>query len=325
VNFPAYSTVLNRVVNGGRLQHPTTGEIYGGTDWSSPDKCAEMGLVSLRIEQPATGEAIDWEIVDDPENQGCKLKRPTTTLRTETVTDEGFEATGWETVVDDTEACDFVKRPIGTALISGYVDRLKAAKIAAIDARTAAAVTAGFTHDGHQFSMSAAAQANWQLLFLGVLSGKINDSNIAYIGAATKTEEAYVFGTMLNLGAFLTAYTSYLMDPTKPLATGRALKAAVAAAEAIADVHAIVDIRNSAQDISKATTVNTAVGVTLSVTGALTYSVVSQPAHGELSGTAPDLTYTPSQDYTGSDSFTYKANNGLVDSNIATVTVTIAE
>jgi len=51
---------------------------------------------------------------------------------------------------------------------------------------------------------------------------------------------------------------------------------------------------------------------------------VTQPAHGTLSGTAPDLTYTPALNYNGEDSFTFKANDSTVDSNIATVSITIA-
>ena len=55
----------------------------------------------------------------------------------------------------------------------------------------------------------------------------------------------------------------------------------------------------------------------------LTFSVVANPAHGSLSGTVPNLTYTPAADYNGSDSFTFKANDGTVDSNIATISITV--
>jgi alpha-tubulin suppressor-like RCC1 family protein len=51
----------------------------------------------------------------------------------------------------------------------------------------------------------------------------------------------------------------------------------------------------------------------------LTYALASMPFHGSLSGTPPNLTYTPKTDYIGSDSFTYKANDGSFDSNMATV------
>src|SRR5207253_8129484 len=54
-----------------------------------------------------------------------------------------------------------------------------------------------------------------------------------------------------------------------------------------------------------------------------TYSVVAGPTHGALSGTAPNLTYTPAANYNGADSFTFKANDGTVDSSAATVSITI--
>src|SRR5437588_812801 len=55
----------------------------------------------------------------------------------------------------------------------------------------------------------------------------------------------------------------------------------------------------------------------------LTYAVVTAPTHGTLSGTAPNLTYTPAAGYFGPDSFTFKANDGTVDSAAATVSLTV--
>ena len=55
----------------------------------------------------------------------------------------------------------------------------------------------------------------------------------------------------------------------------------------------------------------------------LTYSIVAQPTHGSASVVAGKLSYTPAANYNGSDSFTYKANDGTVDSNIANVSVTV--
>ncbi|TAL05750.1 MAG: hypothetical protein EPO07_03140 [Verrucomicrobia bacterium] len=67
--------------------------------------------------------------------------------------------------------------------------------------------------------------------------------------------------------------------------------------------------------------------ITLSASDAdgnsLTYSVVASPTHGTLIGTAPNLTYTPNPSYSGSDSFTFKANDGQTDSGVATVTITV--
>src|SRR6185436_12616660 len=51
--------------------------------------------------------------------------------------------------------------------------------------------------------------------------------------------------------------------------------------------------------------------------------IVSPPSHGSLTGSAPNVTYTSAANYNGSDSFTFKANDGTLDSNVATVTLTI--
>ena len=56
---------------------------------------------------------------------------------------------------------------------------------------------------------------------------------------------------------------------------------------------------------------------------ALAYSIVSQPQHGTLTGTPPSVTYTPDADYSGPDSFTFKANDGAADSGPATVTIQV--
>lgn len=82
-----------------------------------------------------------------------------------------------------------------------------------------------------------------------------------------------------------------------------------------------------AQDQAVTTPEDTAVAITLVATdldgNTLTYTVVDEPTNGVLSGTAPNLTYTPSANYNGLDSFTFKANDGELDSNIATVTITV--
>ena len=53
----------------------------------------------------------------------------------------------------------------------------------------------------------------------------------------------------------------------------------------------------------------------------LNFTVLNQPKNGALSGTGPNLIYTPKANYYGSDSFTFKANDGVADSNTATVTL----
>ncbi|MDB6067986.1 MAG: LamG domain protein jellyroll fold domain protein [Pedosphaera sp.] len=54
-----------------------------------------------------------------------------------------------------------------------------------------------------------------------------------------------------------------------------------------------------------------------------TFTVLSNPTNGTLTGTAPNLTYTPSQSNVF-DSFTFKVNNGFFDSPPATVMIKVA-
>jgi hypothetical protein len=55
----------------------------------------------------------------------------------------------------------------------------------------------------------------------------------------------------------------------------------------------------------------------------LFYTVVTPPAHGTLSGTAPNVTYTPATNYIGADNFTFQVNDGALDSTPATVSISV--
>lgn len=58
---------------------------------------------------------------------------------------------------------------------------------------------------------------------------------------------------------------------------------------------------------------------------ALTYTIVTQPAHGTLSGSGANQTYTPAPDYFGTDSFTFHVSDGARVSNTATVSIRVYE
>jgi 3-phytase len=96
----------------------------------------------------------------------------------------------------------------------------------------------------------------------------------------------------------------------------------------------------TAANRSPKTTQDTPVAITLSATDPerceLTFSIVTPPANGTVTGPGgrpctpgspnsdtASVTYTPATGFTGSDSFTYKASDGSLDSNTATVTVTV--
>lgn len=58
--------------------------------------------------------------------------------------------------------------------------------------------------------------------------------------------------------------------------------------------------------------------------GTLTYVLVDAPQHGTVEFRSDGtFTYTPAQDYNGPDQFTYKANDGTADSNVASVDITV--
>jgi hypothetical protein len=85
---------------------------------------------------------------------------------------------------------------------------------------------------------------------------------------------------------------------------------------------------------------DTSVGIQLSGSDAetceLSFAIVSQPAHGSLgsitdracqpgvpNADTADVTYTPAADFDGSDSFTFRVNDGSINSSPATVSLTV--
>ena len=100
------------------------------------------------------------------------------------------------------------------------------------------------------------------------------------------------------------------------------------------------NVAPTAQAQSVTTSEDTAVSVTLTGTDAgtceLTFSIVSPPTNGSLgsitnqactpgspNSDSATVTYTPSANFNGSDSFTYKVNDGSLDSPAATVSITV--
>jgi hypothetical protein len=85
----------------------------------------------------------------------------------------------------------------------------------------------------------------------------------------------------------------------------------------------------TAYNINASTAQNVAVAITLAALpqGGKTiasWTIDVQPLHGTLSGTAPNLTYTPTNGFSGHDQFTYYAtDSGGEPSNLAIVTIVV--
>jgi hypothetical protein len=85
-----------------------------------------------------------------------------------------------------------------------------------------------------------------------------------------------------------------------------------------------------AQNQSVNTGVNQPLGIVLAFTdpdgpGPYVFTIQSQPSNGVLSGSGANRTYTPNNNFTGTDSFTWRVNDGLANSNTATVNITVAQ
>ncbi len=53
------------------------------------------------------------------------------------------------------------------------------------------------------------------------------------------------------------------------------------------------------------------------------FNILSSPTNGSLSGTAPNITYTPNNSFEGVDSFTYEVTDALAQTSTATVTINV--
>jgi len=82
-----------------------------------------------------------------------------------------------------------------------------------------------------------------------------------------------------------------------------------------------------AVDMSATSDAGAAVEMQLVATDAdydpLTFSIVTQPTMGSVTISGNKATYTPNENADGVDTFTYKASDGVADSNTATATVTV--
>lgn len=94
-------------------------------------------------------------------------------------------------------------------------------------------------------------------------------------------------------------------------------------------IEAGIDGNNPPGTAGQSVTTNedNAVNITLAAASGsgdpLTYTIVSGPTNGQLTGSDENRTYSPNANYCGSDSFTFKVNDGANDSNVSTVNITV--
>ncbi len=144
-----------------------------------------------------------------------------------------------------------------------------------------------------------------------LVSGTSNGTLVLNLdGSFTYTPAANFFG--------IDVFTYIARDDIEPSAT---------AATVTITVNSVNDVPG-ADPQSVSTTTDIAVGITLTASDVegdpLTYLVTSGPANGVLSGSAPNLTYTPNAGYNGPDSFSFTASDASSTSAPAVVSITVS-
>jgi endonuclease G len=74
------------------------------------------------------------------------------------------------------------------------------------------------------------------------------------------------------------------------------------------------------EDVPTDITLNVVSG---SASPTFTYTILTPPVNGVLSSSGPTFTYAPAANFHGSDSFTFRVNDGSHDSNTSTVSITV--
>lgn len=85
----------------------------------------------------------------------------------------------------------------------------------------------------------------------------------------------------------------------------------------IASDQGVVVVEDNSEDI-------TLEAVSSNPSAVLTYEIVDEPQHGDVSIVGDTANYTPDADYYGDDMFTFKASDGVNESNTATVSITVS-
>jgi hypothetical protein len=143
--------------------------------------------------------------------------------------------------------------------------------------------------------------------------------NAAAAGQSTYTLEVYIGTNNYTAGDF-----SYEVS-TGPLVVGTTMNPSVVIASDNLNPNNTVPV---ADDQGVVTNEDTGVQITLTANDAesdpMSFVILSNPSDGSLSGSAPDLTYTPDPDFNGSNGFTFTTNDGFGNGNTATVSITVS-
>ncbi|MEK6847619.1 MAG: putative Ig domain-containing protein [Nanoarchaeota archaeon] len=198
------------------------------------------------------------------------------------------------------------------------------------------------TYVDQEFVLEVGGELNNPPIITSTPVTSVNESaNYSYQVVATDADnDALTYSITENLG-WLSISSSGLITGTAPSVNSDTNYAVtVQVSDGIATttqnyVLTVVDVPEPnnppvANNQSITTNQDTPMTITLSATDvdgdSFTFSLLTTPSNGVLSGfnsTTGQVTYTPNTSFTGSDNFTFKANDGIADSNNATISIAV--
>jgi VCBS repeat-containing protein len=172
------------------------------------------------------------------------------------------------------------------------------------------------------------------------VNGSQQRLNVTVTGAAVTplvSQTETLNGNSLNNTVWSSKTYNFTADSTSTTVTFSDISPSSNGADLLLDFVSIVPVQTNPAPVAVADSYSTPVGTTLVVaatgvlgndtdaqTDPLTAIVNTQPTNGTLTlNPNGGFTYTPTALYTGPDSFTYHANDGSLDSNVVTVSITV--
>jgi hypothetical protein len=332
-----------RIVSGGFAGDVLTVNGLESGTFAGIDFTYNAGLQLLAFTHPTSVadyqtflQAVEFHsISDDPTNGGAN---PTRTLSWSVFDGDAF-STAQETILTVTAVNDFPAIDLdaddssgatGTGYTTSFTENGAAVPVTDADVLITDDLTTVMSGALVFFSATGPMRPGDSLAVNGTLPAGISaavapdGSAVTLSGLATATD----YQTALRQIVF--SNSSDNPDTTPRVIVVEVVDAEVASAQALATIN--ITAANDppvAQDMSAGGSEDTPISGTVIANDidseSLTYRLGAQAAHG-IAVVNPDgtFTYTPTHDFNGTDSFTFIANDGTADSNIATVNLTIA-
>lgn len=193
-----------------------------------------------------------------------------------------------------------------------------------------------------------------QDLYIAILDGKVSNTapvanagpdqsnkaeavTVTLNGAASSDADgnSLTYSWSQTVGTAVTLSSSTAVQPTftsPDVSANETLRFSLTVNDGTANSAAdTVDIGINAKPTANAQSLSTALNVARAITvagsdpnsEALSFAIVANPSYGALSGTLPTITYTPNTNFAGADSFSFRATDGIQNSDTASISLSV--